>query len=172
MAFFGLFSLFLSRQSRLSRTTSNPTRLIRPRSIDWDKVTEQLVKICTIFAHFLRFERRQNNVFSLLVAQSSHDVYLKRSPQPFLCDRKVIFRATNGGQKHSFLARRACIWASFEVCNTCIRLTLALQGYPVRKLYLFGHILCSIIDEFEPMSRWGCSYMPHKPQWLLLASQF
>ena len=43
---------FLSpRSNRLSRTTSDASRLIRPHPIDCDKVPEQTVKILSGFAH-------------------------------------------------------------------------------------------------------------------------
>ena len=53
---------FFSNRSRLSRTTSDPTRLIRPRLIDYDRLSEQPVKISPTFAHYL-FEHRKHKVF-------------------------------------------------------------------------------------------------------------
>ena len=96
-----VFSVFpakiLSRRSRLSRTTSDLTRLIRPRPIDCDRGSEQTVKIfLMVFALF--FEHRQKKVFQS-DPRSSADIHPKRSPQPDVRDRGVIFRATNGGQK-------------------------------------------------------------------------
>ena len=43
---------FFSIQYRLSRTTSDPSRLIRPRPIDCDRVSEQPVNNYPGFAHF------------------------------------------------------------------------------------------------------------------------
>ena len=51
IAFFWRFSKVVSRRSWLTRTTSDPTQLIRPRPINCDRVSEQPVK-SLVFAHF------------------------------------------------------------------------------------------------------------------------
>ena len=48
----GFLARILSRRYRLARTTSDPSRLIRPRPIDCDRVTEQSVKNYLDVAHF------------------------------------------------------------------------------------------------------------------------
>ena len=59
---FGVFfssAIFLSRRSRLSRTSRASSRLIRPRPIDCDREREQTVKSFPV----LGFLHRQKNVF-------------------------------------------------------------------------------------------------------------
>ena len=107
----------LSRQSRLTRTRSDHTRLILPRPIDCGKVTEQPVKFFPQFsAHFL--VRASPKKSFLSATRSSHDLHPHKSPLPDFRDCGVIFRATKAGKRKCFLARQASACANILYCLT------------------------------------------------------
>ena len=107
-----VFSIFpakiLSRPSRLSRTTSDLTRLIRPRPIDCDRGSEQTVKIfLMVFALF--FEHRQKKFFNripdlelIYTPKEAHSRMFVTGGSFFV--RQMVAKKNNS----SFLARLQC----------------------------------------------------------------
>ena len=81
---------FFSIQYRLSRTTSDPSRLIRPRPIDCDRVSEQPVKVSQFFANFVFRKAQQKRVFSSDTL-SSHNLHPKEAHSRIFVTGRSLF---------------------------------------------------------------------------------
>ena len=89
----------LSHCSRLSRTTTGPTRPIRPRPIGCDLRSGTRTN-GDFFPGFCPFFCSSIAIFST-GTRSSADQHPKISPYSDFRDRGVIFHATNGGKKNT-----------------------------------------------------------------------
>ena len=100
LAFFYMFpAKKLSHCSRLSRTTTGPTRPIRPRPIGCDLRSGTRTN-GDFFPGFCPFFCSSIAIFST-GTRSSADQHPKISPYSDFRDRGVIFHATNGGKKNT-----------------------------------------------------------------------
>ena len=105
----------LSRRSRLSRTSNDSIRLIRPRPIDCDnRVSEDPVKIFPIiFLPNFWFEHRQKKVFVSDPRSNSHTLPLHPRRSPHIAGQSRpgghFSRDKRWPQFCKFLGRRACI---------------------------------------------------------------